>query len=74
MLKIAICDDEKVDRDRIRNILIATEIQWNMEFYISQFSSGEEFLVSLMDSSYDIILLDIKMNGVDGIEVARRLK
>lgn len=74
MLKIAICDDERLEREKIRSILAATEIQWNAEFCISQFSSGEKLLASLKEISYDVILLDIKMNGMDGVEVARRLK
>ena len=37
-------------------------------------SSGEESLKKIEEASIDLVLLDIKMPGMDGIEVLRRLK
>lgn len=38
-------------------------------------SSGEEALEKIKDKDYvDLVLLDIKMSGMDGVEVLRRLK
>ncbi|HBI14840.1 MAG TPA: response regulator [Desulfobulbaceae bacterium] len=37
-------------------------------------SSGEEALQSLGDNIPDIIVLDLKMPGIDGMEVLRRVK
>ncbi len=36
--------------------------------------SGEEGLKDIEDHEYDVIFTDIKMPGMDGIEVARRIK
>lgn len=37
-------------------------------------SSGEEALEKLKDMKVDLVLLDIKMPGMDGVEVLRRVK
>lgn len=37
-------------------------------------SSGEEALEKLKNTKVDLVLLDIKMPGMDGVEVLRRVK
>ena len=37
-------------------------------------ASGEEALASLEESPADVVILDIKMPGMDGVEVLRRMK
>ena len=37
-------------------------------------STGEEALESLKNEEFDIVLLDMKMPGMDGMEVLRRIK
>ncbi|NOS36123.1 MAG: response regulator [Deltaproteobacteria bacterium] len=37
-------------------------------------ASGEEAIINFKKSPYPIVILDIKMPGIDGIETARRLK
>ena len=70
-MKIAICDDEVRGRERIRTLL-------EKEFSQAQtceFDSGME-LIKSVEKGYqpDIVLLDIAMQGMDGMETARRLK
>ncbi|MCH5258881.1 MAG: response regulator transcription factor [Lachnospiraceae bacterium] len=70
-MKIAICDDEVRGRERIRTLL-------EKEFSQAQtceFDSGMKLLESA-ENGYqpDIVLLDIAMEGMDGMETARRLK
>lgn len=64
-MKIAICDDQQIFIDRLRN-LIADE---DAEIYV--FHSGDELLNSNVD--FDIVLLDIEMPGTDGLGVAAKL-
>ena len=70
-MKIAICDDEVRGRERIRTLL-------QKEFSQAQtceFDSGME-LIKNVEKGYqpDIVLLDIAMEGMDGMQTARRLK
>ncbi len=72
MLRIAICDDEQYMSDKIRIMLSGFFRSKNMEVEISQFSSGKEVLE--YDKTIDILFLDIQMNGIDGMETARKLR
>lgn len=72
MLHIVICDDEKYMSDKIRTMVSDFFRRKNMEIEISQFTSGEELLK--YDRSIDILFLDIQMNGIDGMETARKLR
>ena len=74
VLKIAYCDDEKNDRDIIMYALSHIEEKWNEIFEISPFNSGENLCTSLGVNSYDIILLDILMTGIDGIQTAKNIR
>ena len=73
--KIAICDDSAADREYIT----ALTRQWANRrghcLELSQFVSAENFLFEYVDKSdYDILLLDIEMGAMDGVELAKRLR
>lgn len=74
MLRIAYCDDMKKDRDNIMVSLGQIEDKWGEEFDITSFSSGESLYEDIAKNHYDIILLDILMNGINGIETATRIR
>ena len=74
MLRIAYCDDMKKDRDRIMSALSHIEEKWKDTFEISPFNSGESLLEGLKEHSYDIILLDILMGGIDGVKTAKSIR
>ncbi|MBK9392008.1 MAG: response regulator, partial [Bacteroidetes bacterium] len=65
---IFVIDDVKINIEAIE-ILIAGE---GLE--VKSASNGEEALEKLKDYKPDLILLDLKMPGMDGYEVARRIK
>lgn len=73
MLKIAIVDDNKKDREWISNITYKISDEWNDEFHIKTFDSGEAVCADLEQNTYDVILLDIQMEGMDGAETAKRI-
>ncbi len=74
MLKIAYCDDMEQDRNAIMTALTQIEEKWRDEFEIYSFTSGEELYDSVLKNHFDIVLLDIQMGGIDGIETATRIR
>lgn len=74
MLRIAYCDDVKKDRDDIIRSLGQIEDKWCEPFDVVPFSSGENLCENLINDYYDVILLDILMSGISGIETATRIR
>jgi CheY-like chemotaxis protein len=66
--KILVVDDEW----ELRNLL--TEFLTGEGYDVIQASNGEEALELAEKEEPQVILLDVKMPGIDGIEVCRRLK
>lgn len=70
-MRIAICDDDVRGRERIRTLL---EREFS-QAQTKEFDSGMKLLESVEEGwQPDIVLLDIAMEGMDGMETARRLK
>ena len=70
-MRIAICDEETRGRERIRTLL-------DNEFsgaQTSEFDSGTK-LIEAVKGGYqpDIVLLDIAMEGMNGMETAKKLR
>ncbi len=66
--KILIVDDEEAIRFFLAERLI--EEGW----LVTETDSGEAALVTLADRSYDVILLDLRMPGIDGLTVMHEVK
>lgn len=68
MYKVVIADDEKIIRMGLKNI-----IDWNgLGFEVTEiFSDGQEVIEYLDYVLPDVILTDIKMNHISGLEVAK---
>lgn len=71
-LHIFIVDDEAPARARLRSVLEDCAEALPNEV-IGEAASGAEALAVLARLSADVVLLDIRMPGMDGIEVARQL-
>lgn len=67
-MDIGICDDQKEIRELIADKVMKVYPAANIIFY----SSGQEVLEALQFP--DILFLDIKMPGTDGMETARKLR
>lgn len=75
MLKIAICDDEEYFLVQEREWISQYMNCLGYEFHIDTFVSGIEFIaVGDKISKYDIIFLDISMEGMDGLDTARKIR
>lgn len=66
--KVMIVDDDREFLDQFEEML-------NLSGYDTQtYSSGIEALENVLTISPDIIVLDLKMDGKDGFEVAKEIK
>ncbi len=65
---IMVTDDEKSIRNSLREIL---EFE---DYRVVEAENGNQVFDILSDESVDLMLLDIKMKGMDGIEVLTKLK
>ena len=65
MAKILIVEDEKAIRNVLKNILSDED----KSFEIDEAENGKMAIDMLSEKEYDLLLCDIKMPGVDGIEV-----
>lgn len=65
---ILVTDDEKSIRSSLREIL---EFE---DYTVFEAQDGEEALRKAKEERIDLMLLDIKMKGMDGIEVLRKIK
>ena len=68
-MRILIVDDESLARDRIKRILL----EQNEHEVLGEASNGQEALQKIEALHPDVVLLDIRMPGIDGLEVARHL-
>lgn len=75
MIRVAICDDEKLMTAKIEELVIQAAVRRGVRTAVDVFYSGS----GLMDyirrgHEYDLIFLDIEMPDMDGIEFARNLR
>ena len=67
-MNIAVVDDEKVILDQISG-LVRKQMP---DCYLESYATGEGLLEAV--KRFDIVFLDIQMDGMDGIEAARKQK
>ena len=74
-LKIAICDDEQLQLDRIKELVRQWGIACCQVCEICTFMSAEEFLFAYAeDKTFDILLLDVEMPDMSGIALAKKIR
>jgi two-component system KDP operon response regulator KdpE len=67
-IRILVVDDEPAIRRALRPPLV------ELGFQVTDVSRGEEALQALRTATYDVVLLDINMPGIGGIETLRRIR
>ncbi len=72
MIKIGICDDEKIDRSEIRDICIRIAKERSEKICIYEYSTAKDFLLD--NKKEDILILDIEMQEMSGVELKNKLQ
>ena len=66
--KVYVIDDDEAMRDSLDFLLGAAD------FHVTLFESAQHFLDALPDVSFGCVVSDVRMPGIDGIEMLKRLK
>lgn len=75
MLNIAVCDDERLEIEYLTHLTEEWAHKTKTAVNISGFASAEAFLFKYEENkSFDILLLDIQMKAMDGIELAEKIR
>lgn len=68
-MKILIVDDENLARERLHELVM----ELHDDAFIYEAANGQDALEKIAQHSPEIVLLDIRMPGIDGLEVANHL-
>ena len=66
--KLLVIDDEPAIREGVRRILEAESFQ------VETFSNGQAALERLRQESFDLVVTDLKMPGISGMDVLKTIK
>lgn len=69
-MRIAVCEDEDSEMERITGLLD----EMAPECRVDVFRDGESFLAKFKRGSYDLLLLDIYMDEINGAEVMKQVR
>ena len=70
MIRVFIADDHSIVRSGIRRLL---EDQVDIRI-VGEAADGQEAIQKILETNPDVILLDISMPGMDGLDVTKQLK
>jgi len=74
-LKIGICDDEIKEIENTKELIKKWGEQREILYNLQCFTNGEKLLANIQEgNSFDILFLDIYMNGSNGLEVAKLIR
>lgn len=71
-IRIALCDDSNIERRIIRFMINKYIDEHEYSVQVDEFNSGDALLKSDV-TAYDLVILDIYMSGLNGIDTAKEL-
>lgn len=72
-MRVAIVDDMPQDVQQLEAYLRRYGEDMDREYCVTRYGTAEQFLIS-QDPTFDLIIMDIDMPGLNGVEAARRLR
>ncbi len=74
-IRAVICDDCDADRSYIKTLVEKWAMEKGNTTAIKEYASAESFLFAYAEQKeFDILLLDIEMQGMDGVSMAKRIR
>ena len=74
-LQIAVCDDEPMDRQQAVDLTNDIMTAEGLACSLSSYESAATLLTAIQDGAqFHILLLDVMMDGLDGMELAAALR
>lgn len=74
MIRLAVCDDEKIFLDIVSQNLIEITRKLNLDCKIDLYRSGDLLLHRHAEHPYDVLLLDIDMPDKTGFDIAQAIR
>lgn len=75
MVRVGICDDEMVLLEKLNQFVQICYAQNQIFARVDTFKNGQQLLYEIEDGErFDLVLLDIEMPQMDGMELAERVK
>ena len=73
-MKIAVCDDNSQELERISSFIDTYKRESKVPLTYKTFQSATELISSISSGDYDILLLDILMPGINGMQAAHEIR
>ena len=74
MVRASICDDDVIVAQKLKLIIEKEFLSRNIDFMCDIYVDGIKFLENNIESQDELIILDIEMPALNGIEIAEYLK
>lgn len=72
-MRAAVIDDERFERETLLDYMARFSAESGNDIEVNQYSSGDALLQDYREM-YDLLIFDIEMPGISGIEAARRVR
>lgn len=73
MFSVAVCDDEERVCEQIKELIVSYGKKQGLSLHVDKYDSGESLCLAF-EGQYDIVILDIEMKKMNGLELAGRLR